>query len=128
MIKVSIIVPVYNVEKYLKKSIESLMNQTLKDIEIILVNDGSTDNSLFICKQYEKKDFRIKVIDKNNGGVSSARNIGIELASGQYIGFIDPDDWIEPEMYEKMYSKIEKTKSDVCICNYIKEKNKKKFR
>ncbi|AQS52644.1 putative glycosyltransferase EpsJ [Jeotgalibaca dankookensis] len=125
MVKVTVVVPIYNVEKHLQRSIESLLKQTLKEIEIILVNDGSTDNSISICKYYEKKDSRIRVIDKLNGGVSSARNIGIDLALGEFVGFVDPDDWVEPDMYEKMYKKIKISSSDLCICNYVKENNEK---
>lgn len=121
MIKVSIIVPVYNGEKYLSRSIESLISQTLKEIEIILINDGSTDNSLEVCKEYSSKDKRIKVINKLNEGVAAARNLGIEEAKGEYIAFLDADDYVEGNMYEKMYSKITATKSDICICNYIIE-------
>lgn len=121
--KVSIIVPIYNVEKYLSRSIESIQRQTLRDIEIILVNDGSVDNSLGVCKEYQSKDNRIKVIDKPNGGVSSARNKGLDVATGEYIGFIDPDDWIEPEMYEKLYQQLRVTDADVCMCNYVIEYN-----
>lgn len=121
MPKVSIIVPVYNVEEYLDRSIDSLKKQTLGDIEIILVNDGSIDRSLEICKKHAKEDKRIKVIDKINEGVSSARNKGIEIATGEYIGFVDADDWVEPEMYENMYSCIIKGNADICVCNYIME-------
>lgn len=92
---VSVIVPIYNVEKYLSKCIESIINQTLSNIEIILINDGSTDSSGVIADNYAKNDSRIKVIHKKNGGQGSARNIGIELASGEYIGFVDSDDWID---------------------------------
>ena len=125
MVKISIIVPIYNVEKHLRKSIECIQEQTLEDIEIILVNDGSTDNSLNICKEYKKKDDRIKVIDKDNGGVSSARNAGLEIATGDCVGFSDPDDWIESNMYQNMHEKIEKTQSEICMCNYVKERNTK---
>ena len=97
--KVSIIVPVYKVEKYLRKCIDSIINQTLKDIEIILVDDGSPDNCGKICDEYAAKDTRIKVIHKENGGLSSARNAGMEVAEGEYIGFVDSDDWIESDMY-----------------------------
>ncbi len=90
--KISIIVPVYNVEKYLKECIESILSQTYKNIEIILIDDGSTDNSGKICDEYLKKDSRVKVIHKENGGLSDARNTGIEIASGKYIGFVDSDD------------------------------------
>lgn len=123
--KLSVIVPVYNAEKYLEASINSILNQTLKDIEIILVNDGSTDGSLSICRRFEEKDTRIRVIDKANGGVSSARNIGIKFSSGEFIGFIDPDDWIEPEMYSSMYEKAKHKNVNVVMCNYVNQyKNK----
>lgn len=125
MIRVSVVVPIYNVGKFLKRSIESIKKQTLKDIQIILVNDGSTDNSLSICKDYQEKDDRIEVIDKPNGGVSSARNAGIKVAKGEYIGFVDSDDWIEPEMYKNMYDQIIMENSDICICNYVEEINGK---
>lgn len=115
---VSIIVPIYNNEKYLRKCFESLINQTLKDIEIILVNDGSNDNSLLICHEFEKIDTRIKVIDKPNGGVSSARNAGLKLACGEYVGFVDSDDWIERDMYEKMYSAAEKHEADAVVVSF----------
>lgn len=120
MIKVSIVIPVYNVEEYLPKGIASVQNQTLKDIEIILVNDGSADRSLDLCRKYAEKDIRIKVIDKPNGGVSTARNAGIEASIGEYIGFIDPDDWVEPEMFENMYNKAVEIKADACMCNYLR--------
>ena len=112
---VSVIVPIYNVEKYLSKCIESIINQTLSNIEIILVNDGSTDSSGVIADNYAKKDSRIRVIHKKNGGQGSARNTGIELASGEYIGFVDSDDWIDLDMYEKLYNKSNKYKSDIAI-------------
>ena len=104
MIKASIIVPVYNTEKYLKKCLDSLVNQTLKDIEIICINDGSLDNSLQILKEYEKKDNRIKIVNQRNQGVSIARNNGIKLASGEYIGFADSDDYVDLDFYEKLYN------------------------
>ena len=103
---VSIIIPIYNVEKYLTKCIESVINQTYKNLEIILVNDGSTDNSKEIIDKYSLIDSRIKVINKKNGGLSEARNAGIEIAKGDYIGFLDSDDWIELNMYEKLYKYI----------------------
>jgi len=116
---------VYNAEKYLKKCIESLQKQTIKEIEIVLVNDGSTDDSLSICNEYEKKDERIVIVNKLNEGVSSARNAGLKVAKGEYIGFVDADDWVEPEMYENMYYQVKHERSDVCICNYVKERNGK---
>ena len=113
---VSIIVPIYNVEQYLKKCIESIINQTLTNIEIILVNDGSTDNCGKIIDEYAKKDNRIIALHKENGGQASARNMGLDIARGKYIGFVDSDDWIESDMYESLYNKINKTNSDICIC------------
>ncbi len=100
---VSVIVPVYNVEKYLGKCLDSIVNQTLKDLEIICVNDGSPDGSLKILKEYAAKDCRIKIINKKNGGLSSARNAGLKHATGDYVGFVDSDDWIEPKTYEAAY-------------------------
>ncbi|MEG1313359.1 MAG: glycosyltransferase, partial [Bacilli bacterium] len=100
--KLSIIVPVYNVDKYINKCIESILAQTFTDFELLLVNDGSLDSSGSICDEYEKKDSRIKVFHKENGGVSSARNLGLENARGEWIAFVDGDDWISPEMYKKL--------------------------
>lgn len=114
---VSVIVPIYNVEKYLSKCIDSITNQTLTNIEIILVNDGSTDNSGIIADEYAKNDNRIKVIHKENGGQGSARNIGIELASGEYIGFVDSDDWIDLDMYDKLYNAAINNKASIAVCN-----------
>ena len=111
-IKVSVIIPVYNVEKYIRECLESVINQILKDIEIIVVNDGTKDNSMKIVEEY-LLDKRIKIINKENGGLSSARNAGIREAQGKYICFIDSDDFIESSMMEELYNKIEKTKSDV---------------
>ena len=100
MDKISIIVPVYNAEKYLDQCIQSILNQTHTNIELILVNDGSKDLSEEICLSYEKLDDRVKFINQSNSGVSVARNSGIDYASGTYIGFVDSDDWIHPQMYE----------------------------
>ena len=102
MPKISVIVPVYKVEKFLPKCLESLINQTLKDIEIICINDGSPDNSLKILEEYAKKDSRIKIINQKNAGPSVARNNGMSAASGEYIGFVDSDDWIDLDFYEKL--------------------------
>lgn len=125
MKEISIIIPVYNAEKYIDKCIESLINQKFKNLEIIIVNDGSTDKSLEICRKYERIDSRIIVINKDNGGVSSARNIGLEVASGEYIGFVDPDDWVEEDMYYNMYNTLKSTSADVVICNYYEENRRK---
>lgn len=123
---ISVIVPIYNQEKYLDKSIKSLLQQKYSNLEIILVNDGSTDNSIEIIRDYEKRDKRIQVVDKMNGGVSSARNAGLKIATGEYIGFIDPDDWIDPDMYGSMYNNLIINEAELTICNYIIEKNNKK--
>ena len=104
MVKVSVIVPVFNVEKYLRKCVDSIINQTLEDIEIILVDDGSPDNCPQICDEYAEKDSRIKVIHQQNSGQSKARNVGMEVAKGEYIGFVDSDDYIESDMYECLYN------------------------
>ena len=118
---ISVILPIYNVEKYLEKCLESLLAQTYEALEIILVNDGSKDRSLEICKAYEAKDSRIKVIDKPNEGVALTRNRGLEVATGDYIAFVDPDDWVEPEMYASLMSQIKKWESPVCLCNFFKD-------
>lgn len=99
---ISVIVPVYNVEKYLDRCVKSIINQTYSNLEIILVDDGSSDNSPKICDEYAKTDDRIKVIHKENGGVCSARNIGLEHCKGEYVGFVDSDDWLAPTMYENL--------------------------
>ncbi len=121
--KISIIVPVFNVEKYLGKCLESLINQTLKEIEIICINDGSTDNSLDILNTYAQKDDRIIIINKENEGVSAARNIGLKEAAGQYLMFVDSDDYLEKEACEKIFNKICKDNSDLLIFDYFNVKN-----
>lgn len=113
---ISIIVPVYKVEKYLKRCIDTIINQTYKNLEIILVDDGSPDNSGNICDEYAKKDGRIKVIHKENGGQSSARNAGLDIAKGEYIGFVDSDDYIDEEMYEKLIKIALDTDADIVEC------------
>ncbi len=120
-IKISIIVPVYNVEKYLSECIDSLINQTYKNIEIILVDDGSTDKSGKICDEYAKKDSRIIVIHKKNGGVSNARNKGIKIASGDYITFVDSDDWLKTSTFENLVIQIKKQQPDIIKFSYIKK-------
>ena len=97
--KISVIVPVYKVEPYLRKCLDSIINQTYRNLQIILVDDGSPDNCGAICDEYASKDSRIEVIHEENGGVSAARNAGLKLAAGDYIGWVDSDDWIEPDMY-----------------------------
>lgn len=116
--KLSIIVPVYNVEKYLSKCIDSILNQTFKDFELILIDDGSSDGSGKICDKYANKDRRIAVIHQENTGVSAARNAGLDIAKGEYIGFIDSDDFIDKSMYEKLINAIESFNVDMAICGY----------
>ncbi|MGL5903257.1 MAG: glycosyltransferase family 2 protein [Cetobacterium sp.] len=111
--KISIIVPVYRVEFYLKKCIDSILNQTFKDFELILVNDGSPDNCGEICDEYAEKDSRITVIHKKNGGQASAKNMALLIAKGKYIGFVDSDDWIDCDMYHILYNMIETSKKDI---------------
>jgi len=115
-IKVSIIIPVYNVEKYLRKCLDSVINQTLKEIEIICVNDGSTDNSPKILEEYSLKDKRIKIINKKNNGTGAARNTGMEYVKGEYIGFLDSDDWVKLDAYEKLYLNAKTQNSDIVMC------------
>ena len=120
---ISIIVPIYNVEAYLDKCVASLVQQTYLHLEIILVNDGSPDNCPQMCDDWAKKDSRIKVIHKQNGGLSDARNAGMSVATGEWIAFIDSDDWIENDAFEKMYLRSQVDKSDVVSCGvkWVKE-------
>ena len=129
-IKVSVIVPVHNTEKYLKQCLDSLINQTLKDIEIICVDDGSTDSSLQILQQYSSKDHRLKVISQKREGAGSARNKGLAVARGKYLSFLDSDDFFELDMLEQMYNCSEKYNTDIVICKsrtfnngYFKDQN-----
>lgn len=123
MPRVSIIVPIYNAEKNLAECIDSILNQTMKDIEVILVDDGSTDSSPAICDTYAARDSRVQVIHKPNGRASSARNAGMRAASGEYIAFVDSDDWIESEMYEKMLE----SGADVCLCDFMRFLGEQEF-
>jgi glycosyltransferase involved in cell wall biosynthesis len=123
--KISIIIPIYKVEAFLRKCIESVINQTYRYLEIILVDDGSPDGCPEICDEYAAKDHRVKVVHKENGGISSARNAGIELASGEYIGFVDGDDWVELDMYETLCKRAISHKADITICGYYVVKNSK---
>jgi len=111
--KISIIIPVYNVEQYLRQCLDSVVNQTMREIQIICVNDGSPDNSLAILQEYADKDSRIEIIDKPNGGLSSARNAALPLINGTYTTFVDSDDWIDLELCEKTYQKAESTKAQM---------------
>ena len=125
MKKISIIVPVYQAEKYISKCIESIVNQTYKNLEIILIDDGSTDRSGEICDEYGKKDNRIVVVHNKNKGVSVARNCGLDIATGDYITFVDSDDYIDLQMYSEMMKVVEKYSCDVVMCDCIKEFEKK---
>ena len=123
---ISVIVPIYNVEKYLQKCVDSILNQTYENLEIILVDDGSTDNCPKICDCYQKKDKRIRVIHKENGGLSDARNCGLDIAKGEYIGFVDSDDFIDSNMYSLLINIMKKQCTDLAVCNYLKvDKNYK---
>lgn len=117
---ISIIVPVYNVEEYLSRCVNSILNQTYRDFELLLINDGSTDNSGAICEDFSKRDPRIKVIHKENGGLSDARNIGIDSAQGKFFLFVDSDDFIHPNMLELLVSNIIETDSDISVCSFQK--------
>lgn len=119
-IAVSIIVPVYNVEKYLDECLKSLTNQTLKNIEIICINDGSKDRSAQILTKFAKKDSRIRIINQKNCGISIARNNGMTLAKGLYIGFVDSDDFVEPDFYEKLYNNAIKHKADIAAAGIVR--------
>ena len=114
--KISVIIPVYKVEEYLPRCLDSVLGQTHTDLEIILIDDGSPDNSGKLCDQYAAKDDRIKVIHKENGGVSSARNAGLDAATGDYIGFVDSDDWIEPDMYAFLLENAVAYDADISMC------------
>lgn len=122
---ISIIVPIYKVEKYLPRCLDSILAQTFADFECILVDDGSPDNCGKICDEYAEKDSRIKVIHKANGGQSSARNAGLDIAKGDYIGFIDSDDWIEPNMYELLLNDLLHSGCDIAMCDFFIHRRKK---
>lgn len=115
MPEVSVVINMYNSEKYLRKCIDSVLAQTFTDFELILVNDGSKDHSLDICKEYAEKDKRIRIVDKENGGLADARNAGLDAAKGKYLEFIDADDWIEPDLLEKCVTKLHETDADIVI-------------
>ena len=116
--KVSVVVPCYNVEKYLPQCMDSIINQTLKDIEIICVNDGSTDSTLRILQKYAEKDKRIKIIDKANSGYGASMNKGFSEANGEYLGIVESDDWVEPDMFENLYNLAKSNDVDVVKSNF----------
>lgn len=120
MPKVSVIVPVYNVEAYLDQCVKSILSQTLQNIELLLVNDASTDNSLQIARAYEE-DPRVQVLDKPHGGLGDTRNYGVARASGEYLAFVDSDDWIDPEMLETVYAAAQEREADLVVFNYMRE-------
>lgn len=122
---ISLIVPVYNIEQHLPQCLESIINQTFKDLEILLVDDGSQDCCSEICNAYSRKDNRIKVYHTKNCGLSAARNYGITKATGEYLGFVDGDDWIEPDMFETLLKNIQEQEADVSICGFYSEYPKK---
>ena len=118
--KVSIIVPVYNIENYIRVCVESILAQTYESFELILVDDGSKDNSGILCDEYAAIDSRVKVIHKENGGVSSARNTGLQQAKGKWIMYVDGDDWIEPDMIESLIETAKATEADLVFGDYMK--------
>lgn len=118
---ISVIVPVYNIQDYLERCVLSLLNQTYHHLEIILIDDGSTDDSLLLCKKLSEKDARIRVLSQSNQGVGAARNLGVSVAAGQYLGFVDGDDWIDADMYESLLSLILKESADVACCAHYRE-------
>lgn len=125
--KLSIIIPVYNTSKYLRRCLDSVIKQTYKDLEIICINDGSKDDSLEILNEYKAKDSRIKVIDKKNEGVSIARNVGLDNASGELVAFVDSDDAIVPDMYEKLIENLNEFKSDISACDVYRIRNREVY-
>ena len=126
MIEISIIVPVYNTEKYITRCINSILEQTFENWELLLIDDGSRDSSGKICDIFQKKDSRIKVIHKKNEGVSIARNLGITLSKGNYITFVDSDDWIDKDYLELMYIAIKKMNVDILVTGCVYEKENKR--
>lgn len=122
--KVSIIIPIYNVETYIKDCLTSLTNQTLREIEFICINDGSTDNSLAILEKFAENDKRFVIINQENKGQGAARNTGIELAKGEYIGFVDSDDWVDSDYFKKLYDTAKKYSSDIAVASVLKHKKK----
>lgn len=124
---ISVIVPIYNVKPYLMQCIESICNQTYRDLEIVLVDDGSSDGSSLICDQYQRIDDRIVVLHKENEGLVNARKSGLQISQGEYIAYVDGDDWIEPEMFEKLYDAMTENNADIVLCgHYIDTGNKSK--
>jgi glycosyltransferase involved in cell wall biosynthesis len=124
---ITVVIPIYNVEKYLSVCLDSVINQTYSNLEIICINDGSTDESLEICLKYKEKHSRIKIINKFNGGLSSARNMGIKSSKGSFITFVDSDDYVEPTYIEELYNSIKTNGTEISVCNRFKVTNNSKF-
>ena len=122
--KISVIIPVFNVGEFLDACMESLEQQTFKDFEILLINDGSTDNSGELCHIWAEKDSRIRCVDKDNEGVAVTRNLGVRLARGVYLAFVDPDDWLDPTYLEKLYVRLETTGKDFAECDLWRYDNR----
>lgn len=125
-VKVSIIVPLFNTEKYIEKCLECLVNQTLKDIEIIVINDGSTDNSITVVERFSNKDDRIIILNQENKLQGAARNLGIKKAKGEYIGFVDSDDWVDSDYFEKLYTLAKQYNSDIALATNVRIGGRKK--
>ena len=123
--KISIIIPVYNVEPYIKRCLDSVINQAYKNLEILLINDGSTDNSGIICEEYAEKDNRIRVFHIINSGVSAARNLGLKQITGQYVGFVDADDWVEPDMYKHLIVASKEFNVPISVSSYFRNTESK---
>lgn len=119
MVEISVIVPVYNVEQLLPRCVDSILKQTKENIEVLLIDDGSADGSGHICDEYALQDHRVRVIHKKNGGLTSAWKTGVEAAKGSYLGFVDGDDWIDPQMYERLWDSVQKYHSDVAVCGLV---------
>ncbi|MCR4673151.1 MAG: glycosyltransferase [Lachnospiraceae bacterium] len=117
---ISIIVPIYKVEPYLRRCVDSLLAQSIKDTELILVDDGSPDNCGEICEEYARTDARVRVIHKENGGLSDARNAGLAIAQGEWISYVDSDDWVSPTFLERLFASAERTGADICECGFIR--------
>ena len=119
MPSISVIIPVYNKEKYLSRCIESVLGQTFDDLEVLLIDDGSTDGSLDVCRKYEKMDGRVRVFHKENGGLSHTRNFGLEHARGEYVAFVDADDWLDETMYQQLHEMIRRYEADIASVSYV---------
>ena len=118
---ISVIVPVYKVEPYLRQCVDSILDQSYEDLEVLLIDDGSPDNCSEICEEYARLDDRVKTFHTENRGLSSARNYGLQQAKGEFVGFVDSDDWIEPDMFMNLLQRMEEAGADFCVCGYWEE-------